>query len=250
MNKGDFMKIIVCDDNTQDRGIINSHIKKYFKENSCPVDITAYAAAELFLKDWNENKLNPSATVKIAFLDIYMPGISGIELAKEIRKTDEGMVIIFTTSSVDHGLDGYSVKALQYLVKPVAYSEVEDILNECMARFAESLRYIEVMSERLAVKILLKDILFIETFDHDCLFHTAENQIKSRLTLDEIQRQLDGSTFLKTHRSYIVNMRYIKSISENDFVLTNGTMIPIRRNDRLAVKQAYMDYLFELRRGK
>jgi DNA-binding LytR/AlgR family response regulator len=240
------MKIAICEDTAEDRGVINSHIKKYFKENSCPVDIAIYDTGESFMKDWEDGE---SKDIKIAFLDIYMPGINGVELAKEIRKTDEDMVIIFTTNSADHGLDGYSVKALQYLMKPLAYPEVEDVLNGCMAKFADSLRYIEVMSERLTVKILFKDILFIEMFNHDCLFHTADNKIKSRLTLDEVQRQLDGSTFLKTHRSYIVNMRYIKSISENDFVLTTGAMIPIRRNDKLTVKQAYTDYLFALRRG-
>jgi DNA-binding LytR/AlgR family response regulator len=241
------MKIAICDDTAKDRRNINSHIKKYFKENSCLVELAVYNTGESFLKDWANGK---SKDVKIAFLDIYMPGINGVELAKVIRKTNEDMVIVFTTNSVDHGLDGYSVKAFQYLIKPVAYPEVEDVLNGCMARFADSLSYIEVISERLTFKILHKDILFIEMFNHDCWFHTTDSKIKSRLTLDEVQRQLDGSTFLKTHRSYIVNMRYIKSISKNDFVLTNGAMIPIRRNDKLAVKQVYIDYLFALRRGK
>jgi len=230
----------------EDRNILSSHIKRYFKENSCNVELAAYETGAAFLKEWGVIKAND---VKIAFLDIYMPGISGIDLAKKIRETDPDMVIIFTTTSVKHGLDGYSVKALQYLVKPVVYSEVEDVLNACMAKFADLLHFIEVSSDRLTVKILLKDILFIEMFDHDCLIHTPAKTIKSRLTLDEIGRQLDGSTFLKTHRSYIVNMRYIKSINENDFQLSNGALVPIRRNDKLTVKQVYTDYLFTLKRG-
>jgi DNA-binding LytR/AlgR family response regulator len=66
----------------------------------------------------------------------------------------------------------------------------------------------------------------------------------SRLTLGEIEKQLDGNNFLKTHRSFVVNMRYVKNITGNDFELINGTTVPIRRNDKATIKQAYMDYLF------
>jgi DNA-binding LytR/AlgR family response regulator len=106
----------------------------------------------------------------------------------------------------------------------------------------------------LKVKILLKDILYIEVYDHTCCIHTiakTEN-IKtiqsSRLPLHEIEKQLDNN-FLKTHRSYIVNMRYVKNINENNFELSNGAVVPIRRNDKLTVKQVYMDYLFAQTRG-
>ncbi|MDR2964252.1 MAG: LytTR family DNA-binding domain-containing protein [Treponema sp.] len=246
------MKVIVCDDNPEDRYYLHSLINRYFKENNCPIETSVYKNGESLIKDLGILK---TEDLKIAFLDIYMPGINGINVAKKIRETDTDMAIILTTTSLDHALDGYSVQALQYLVKPVSYTDVEKVLNSCAKTFASSLRFIEVISDRLKVKILLKDILYIEIYDHTCYIHTMPQteDIKtkgckiiesSRLTLQEVERHLDKTNFLKTHRSFIVNLRYVKNVNENNFELTSGATIPIRRNNKLAVKQAYMDYLF------
>ena len=238
------MKIIICDDTPADSGSLRSLVNRFFQEQYCPVQISVYEDGESFLGDFNKNK-----NADIAFLDIYMPGINGVDVARKIRETDNDMVIVFTTTSLEHGVDGYSVDAFQYLVKPIEYPKVESVLNKCVKQFADSLRFVEVLSDRMTVRVLLKDILFIEVFGNDCLIHTPAMTIKSRITLDELQKQLDGKVFLRTHRSYVVNMRYIQNIAENDFMLTNGVLVPIRRSDKLAVKQAYMDYLFALRRG-
>jgi len=240
------MNIIVCDDTREDRDALCAHIKRFFSEINCPVEIGVYENGGSFLDALSTLK---TQDIKIAFLDIFMPEISGIDVAKKIRETDGDMVIIFTTTSIDHGLDGYSVGALQYLVKPVGYPAVENILNKCVKLFADSIRAIEVFSDRLTVRILLKDILYIEVFDHACLIHTLSETIKNYRSLDEIERQLDRDAFVRTHRSFIVNMRHIDDVAENDFILTNGALVPIRRSDKIAVKQAYRDYLFALARG-
>jgi len=122
-------------------------------------------------------------------------------------------------------------------------------LNKCVSLFTDYIRFIEVMANRLTVRILLKDIRFIEVLKNTCLIHTTSETVKSYCSLEVIEQQLGGSTFLRTHRSYIVNMRYIDDVAENDFVLKNGECVPIRRNDKLAVKQAHRDYLFSLARG-
>ena len=239
------MRIIVCEDLADDRRALCGLIDKYLKEINCPAVITAYDCGDALVKDMGFLK---GEGVRIAFLDIYMPGLSGIDVARKIRETDKDMVIIFTTTSSDHGLDGFAVKAHQYLLKPVGYSEVKDALDDCMAIFADELRFIEVVADRVTVRIPMKDITYIEIIAHDCRIHTTSDTIKCRLTLDEMERMLVDGPFLRTHRSYIVNMRHIKSVAENDFLLTTGAVVPIRRNDKLAVKQAYMDYVFALAR--
>jgi DNA-binding LytR/AlgR family response regulator len=245
------MKVIVCDDNPKDINTLCSFINRYFKENNCSVETSVYSNGESLIKDFDTQKTDGA---KIVFLDIYMPGINGIDVAKKIRDIDTDMVIVITTTSPDHALDGYSVQALQYLVKPVSYTEVEKILNICVKTFAASLKFIEVLSDRLKVKILLKDILYIEVFDHTCYIHTISQTESmktieiSRLPLHEIEKQLNNN-FLRTHRSFIVNMRYVKNITENNFEPINGAVVPIRRNDKLTVKQVYMDYLFEQTRS-
>ena len=236
------MEIVVYEDKKSDKDALCSFIDKFFKEMSCPVEITAYDNGQHFLNGLSED-------VKIAFLDIYMPGISGIDVARKIRERDKDMVIIFTTTSIDHGLDAYSVEALQYLVKPVGYSDVESALKKCMDRFGDSLRFIEVLANRLNVRVLLKDIRFIEVFKNTCLIHTTAETIKSYCSLEKIERQIDGQMFLRTHRSFIVNMRYIEDVTEDGFLLKDSVVVPISRSDKLEVKQAHRDWLFALSRG-
>jgi len=242
------MRIIVCDDTESDRLSTCQLIDKYLKEVNCAADILVYESGVKLLERLGNIKTDGPM---IAFLDIYMPGVSGVDVAKKIRETDKDMVIIFTTTSPDHGLDGYSVKAFQYLLKPVEYPKLKDTLDDCMELFADFLQYLEVIVDRVAVKIPLKDIIFIEIHAHYGLIHTAKEVTKCRLTLDEVEQQLKGKNFLRTHRSFIVNMRYISNVDDNDFIMTNGESVPIRKNDKLKIKQEYMDYIFaQTRRSK
>jgi len=239
------MRIVVCEDNTEDRNLLRSHIRQFLIKNNCTAEIAVYKDGEAFLADTNALK---SGNIKVAFLDIYMPGPDGIDVAKKIRETDEDMAIIFTTISRDHGLEGWSVDAFQYLVKPIRYEKVEKLLGKCIKLFADSLRSVEIMSDRMAVRVLLKDITYIEVFGHDCLIHTPSKTIKSRRSLDDIEQELDKDSFMRTHRSFIVNMRYIEDIARDTFLLTTGATVPISRKNKQAVKQAYEDYIFTLTR--
>ena len=237
------MDVVICDDNIEDMKTLYQFVSRFFDEINCPVNITTFTNGDDFLNEPNR------AITKIAFLDIYMAGTDGIEVAKKIREKDKEMVIIFTTVSTDHGLDSYAVYAMQYLVKPIGYAQVKEVLTRASALFADLLRSIEVMSNRLTVKLLIRDIMRIEVLDHACYIHTVSETIKSYCTLDEIERQLGGNPFLRTHRSFIVNMRYIEDVAENEFILSDGTIVPIRRNDKLVIMQKHRDYLFTLTRG-
>ena len=261
------MNIVICEDTEKDANLLRLLIEKYFLEINCLGEIFLYESGDAFLKDFAAGRIND---VIIAFLDIFMPGTNGIDTAKKIRETDKDMVIIFTTTSKDHGLDGYSVDARQYFLKPVNYAELENVLNKCMEKFADSLKYIEVLSDRLTVKVYLKNIIFIESFDAVLHIHTvnarpgkagsaqAEGRpasnakhceretIKTFLSLSALEQQLNNSTFLRAQRSYIVNMCHIKRMTDNGFLMENDMLIPFRKNDKLAVKQAYRDYLSAL----
>ena len=234
------MNVAICEDIEKDASLLRLHVERYFKENNCDLDLHVYSTGNKLLEDIAADKLSD---VIITFLDIYMPGANGIDTAKKIRATDNDMIIIFTTISEDHSLEGYSVYAMQYLVKPVSYAEVEEVLDKCMERFVSSLRYIEVLSDRLTVKTYLKDIMYIEFSSKASYIHTATEKIKTFLPLHELEKQLEGSTFLRTQRSYIVNMSYIKRMEANSFIMVNDTAIPIRRDDKMIIKQAYRDYL-------
>ena len=240
------MKIVICEDKTEDRNLLHSCVKLFLIRNNCTAEIVLYDSGEALLAD--ADTLN-SGNVKIAFLDIFLSGINGIDIAKKIREIDEEMVIIFTTVSRDYGLDGYLVGALQYILKPLDYNKVEDILSKCMRFFVDFFQTIEVISGGKSILVLLKDITHIEVSGHDCLFFTTSKTIKSRRSLDDIEKELCNVSFVRTQRSFIVNMRYIAKKTGEAFLLTNGTAVPISRKYKKAVTRAYEDFIFALTRS-
>jgi len=238
------MNIAVCEDLKHEGDVLCIFIEKYFKERSCPIKITAFKSGDAFLGSFKP------FVYEIVFLDIYMPGINGVDTARKIRETDRNVIIIFTTSSKDHALDGYAVDAMQYLLKPIEYKKLSTVLDKCHDRFADAMRFIEVLSDRVLVKILLRDILYVEVFDKTCIVHTHTGNIKTYSTLGEIEQLLGGLPFLRCHRTHIVNMAYIIEVLDDEFMLQNGERILIRRSDKLAIKQIYTDYVFSIVRGK
>ena len=108
------MNIVICEDNKHDMSHLYSCIDRFFKENNCMVKISTYENGDSFL---GALCIQKNGDIKIAFMDIYMPGTLGVDVARKIREACNEIAIVFTTSSRDHALDGYEVNALQYLLK-------------------------------------------------------------------------------------------------------------------------------------
>lgn len=236
------MRVVVCDDHTEDRNLLIEQIKKYCILNNLHVDIIEFCNGGDLLSDYKLNYAN------IIFLDIYMDDIdeiNGVEIAKKIREIDTDSIIIFTTNSTDHALDAFSVHALDYLVKPISFDKLSTSLNRCFSLISQPTKYIEVSSNRLLIKIVLNSILYIEVFNKYCLIHTTSDTIKTYMSLSQIESKLDLKVFIRCHRSYIVNMDHIKTFTQNDFILSNDCVVPIVKDKKINIKQLYADYLFE-----
>lgn len=240
------MNIAICDDLDSDRQALIHMIKKYCNDYNLEIELFTYENGSQLLSDFELGKF------KLIFLDIYMNDknhLTGIEIAKQIRIQDKESIIIFMTTSKDHALDAFEVDAMQYLVKPVGFDKIKHIFDKCQKLFSKNMRFIEISSEGLSLKILLKDIYYIEVYNKTSFIHTNLKVISTYTSLSNILELLGGSPFLRCHRSYIVNMYYIDSICTNDFLLKNGDKIPIRKNDTSAIKQIYSDYFFEQMRN-
>jgi DNA-binding LytR/AlgR family response regulator len=173
-------------------------------------------AAALFLND-NE--------VDLIFLDIQMPGISGIEFAKTIgNKT----LVIFTTAYIEYALDSYEVDAVDYLVKPVslprfqrAVTKAKNYIELLSGEVKNRLETVEndhifIKSDRKIVKVYFNDILFIEGLKDYVIIHAMEQKIIALINLKAINNQLPNAVFFRVNKSYIVNTRHISSLNNND----------------------------------
>lgn len=232
------MNIGICDDLSTDLTLLENYILYYMNTNNIDCLITKFESGEDLLSDLSLKQYD------ILFLDIYMHGKNGIETARTIRDLGQECIIIFTTTSPDHALDGFEVGAVHYLLKPLTYENVESSLNRCHHLLVQSGQYIEVKSGRIMTRIILKNLIFAEVYSNTLLIHTTSKEVKTYISLDDFMTLLPEENFLRCHRSYVVNMNFIASQEGSNFVLKNGLQIPIPQKTKQLMRQKYSDYLF------
>lgn len=184
-------------------------------------------------------------SVDLVFLDIQMPGINGIEFARNIPKNT---LIIFTTAYSEYALDSYEVEAIDYLVKPIEADRLKKAVDKAISYHSLLLseenknvgnvddEYIFVKSDRRYFKVNLKDILFIEGLKDYVIIQLAEQRIITRMNLKTMHELLPKNTFLRINRSYIVNTSHIDSFDNNDIFI---------QKYEIAIGSFYRDLFFE-----
>ena len=158
--------------------------------------------------------------IDLIFLDIQMPEITGLELASLLQNKP---MIIFTTAYPKFAADSYEYDAVDYLVKPIAFKRFITAVNKAKDRFAgvpevvsdKNIEYIFVKSEYKTVKIMLDQVLFIESLKDYVIFHFNDNSVSSLLSLTSVESQLPKEKFTRVHRSFIVALDKIDSIERN-----------------------------------
>ncbi|CAL2094426.1 LytTR family DNA-binding domain-containing protein [Tenacibaculum sp. 190524A02b] len=180
--------------------------------------------------------LNDTA-IDLLFLDINMPEVSGLSLAKSLQKKTK---IIFTTAYRDYAVDGFDLNVVDYLLKPIAFDRFLQAVNkfyeisntkETSVEVEGQLSkpdFIFVRSERKMQKVNFKDIVYVESLSDYVKIHTQQKTIVIRETISNIENKLPNNSFLRIHRSYIVSLQFI-SFYTNEFVEVNNKSLPISR---------------------
>lgn len=238
------MRIAICEDTPAEREILEQMLRQALDD--------ARRDAELCLFETGDDM---AAAIKrgeawdICFLDIYLPKASGVELAEAVRAAHDQTVLVFTTTSTEHMADGFRVGAVHYLVKPFSQSDVDEALARALRLVDDTGRCIELIIDRIPSTVPLAELIFLESQNHSTLLHTAGRSLRSYMRLDELAPLLD-ERFLRCHRSYIVNMDHIAHATGNDFEMDTGALIPLRREERTALRQAYHRHTIEKIRGR
>lgn len=230
-------KIAICDDDEQQREYLGEIVTAWARKNRHLADLRVYAESNAFLFDYAEEK-----DFDILLLDIEMPGISGIQLAKRIREDSSAVQIIFVTGYYDYFSDGFDVSALHYLIKPVDERKLFPVLDRAVDNLRYRQRCVLVSTGEEDVKVSLADITYIEAENVYVVIHTVRGNYRTRISLAKFTEQLDG-TFLKVHRSYVVALKYIRKIARKEITMLDGSEIPIRRGMYDDVHAALVKYL-------
>lgn len=178
-------------------------------------------------------------------LDIVMPGFDGIQLGKEIREHDKSAQIIYLTSSPEFALDSYSVKAANYILKPISketlFSTLTDVLEQMEQKEDASITVKDIHGIQ---KILLSNLVYVEAMGRKVLYHLTSGRILECTTrFSQVWDTLsEHSFFMKPHRSYIVNMNYINTIENTEITLQIPDTIPIAQGKTKEIKDCYLTF--------
>ena len=182
----------------------------------------------------------------IILLDVVMPLLSGIEAARELREKDKTVKIVFLTSSPEFAVDSYSVKASNYILKPVDPAHLFACLDELITEIQSVTKCIVVKGVDATHRITLADIEHIEAqLKHVILFLKGGRTVESLEPFYTYEKNLaldDG--FFKCHRSYIVNIHHIDNYTHSEILLRSGHRVPISRSCQKTFETAYFQVIF------
>lgn len=171
-------KIAICDDMEQDAQYITSAVMKWAQKENYSVDIQVFSSAESFLFQYAEQK-----NYDILLLDIEMKNLNGIELAKRIRKENNTVQIIFITGFPDFVWEGYEVSALHYLIKPVSYEKLFQILNRAVDKLNKSEIALFFAVDGETLRVDASKIVSIEAFAHSCIVTTTHANFEVKISI-------------------------------------------------------------------
>lgn len=242
-------KIDIIDDDKGAMSQLEERIQYYGKVHNLDFEVTKYNNPELYLKKGQTES-------QIIFLDIKMPQMDGLDLAKSIRVHNPDVIIIFCTSFQHFAINGYEVNAFGFLVKPVQAYSFNYFFDRAIKKLQSSgnnaLIRVKTLEDYRVINV--KDIYYVEVFQHYLSYHVRTNKstssgeqageeiIRSRGTMKEAEKQLGSFGFFRCNVSYLLNLSYVTALKGNNVYIA-GETFTISRNQKKIFTEKFMEHI-------
>ncbi len=246
------MNLALVDDVESDLQMLRSLLTEYCSEQHVNLSLSLFLSGEQFLADYRPGRFDA------VFLDNLMEGLSGMDTARRLRKTDAAIPVIFITTEKSYALEGYTVQALDYILKPVTMERLGMLMNRLITQ--QMARHVlEIKENRMTRHVYLDDVLYVRSTGHFLEIQTTLGIIKPYMTLEyflSMLRELGeygesalGLRFQNCCRGYVVCLDHVTSFNSSEFTMADGNSVPISRPKYKEMKEAYASYLFRKTRN-
>ncbi|MBQ4537184.1 MAG: response regulator transcription factor [Lachnospiraceae bacterium] len=222
------LRVTVCDDETEHL----EELRKVFEavQRMENIQVEYFHSAEEMLEQFKIRKSDKQPGTEVAFCDIVMPEMDGLELGKKFHEILPQVYLIFITAHPEYAIAGYETRAFRYLLKPLTEAAVLKVLKQVREDLEKRVLY------RLVVKapdseyvVDLKNIRYLSSEDKYTFIHGQEQCFMDSSSLNEYEEELEEYGFCRIHRKYIVNMMHHKSMGKKTIILDDGTELPLSR---------------------
>lgn len=227
-------KIAICDDSDADRQYVLNMVNTWAAQTGHAVHTDTFSSAENFLFHYSEE-----SDYDILLLDIEMEAMDGVTMAKQLRKSNDTVQIVFITGYADYISEGYEVAALHYLMKPVKEEKLCSVLDRATEKLARNEKVLNLGSGGEMVRVPVYQIRYADVFGNYVTIH-ALFDVTVKMTLGELERQLD-ERFYRAGRSCVVNLTQISRVTRTEIKLSDGTAIPLPRGAYDGINRAIIN---------
>ena len=230
------LNIAICDDEQNQIQYIKDIVSAWAETSGHMPIFAEFPSAEAFLFDYAENQ-----NYDILLLDIEMAKMNGIDLAKKVREGNNRVQIIFITGYPDFMSEGFEVAALHYLMKPVKKEKLFSVLDRAVENLGKKEESLVLETENGVLRVNFSEIMLAEAKRHDTVLTLTSGIETAKIGINDLEKKLDTS-FVRSHRSYLVGLRHITRITKTDVILDNGALIPLSRRMYAEVNQKFIDF--------
>ena len=224
--------VAICDDSQKIQKGLSLFIDKALEDKNTEYETLTFSnGEELF--DWLDNN---DKAIELLFLDIEMPGLSGVEIKSQLERNDKVRRVVFATSHYENMQEAFGAKVIGFMLKPLKYEEVQKRIENAFAEYTDDI-LIEISKDIFVKK---SDISFIKAEGNYCDFYCVDGKsIKAIRSPLSYFKKLLGDTFIRVHKSYIVNAYDIKKCDRAVVALSNNVEISIGRSYLNSFKSEY-----------
>ena len=226
-------RVFFCDDSAEDTEYLLGFVEDWAKQRAYALELRQFASAEALLFALEDEM------PEILLLDIEMPGLNGVELARRVREKSEDAQIVFVTGYSDYIAEGYDVAALHYLMKPVDPEKLTTVLDRAVSRLLDRSRMLTLHTTEGVVRVPLREIVYIEARRNYVTVH-AKAEYTEKKTLAAVEQELDDR-FFRAGRSFILNLSHVRQVLKNEALFSDGTKIPLPRGVYEPLNRAIID---------